>query len=692
MKKYNKSLGIVALGVAAAALWSCSDTLYDGVEADEVKLSTQRLDLQLYAYGLDGVPYEGGSGRITVYGTGICTLSDFPHWAHAQQTTFGAENEYFSGETQVTVDENTEPRLRTAVISANVSADGISLTQQAEITQYAARMQASFIGTEPVNVSAVEQRIELPYTANVSASEVSAYTVVDWLKVVEVTDRAVVLQCDVNTGSRRETTVRLSPSEVTFSSLTVIQSAPTGGLIGEEHEATVECQGGSVDIHFSSDVPWYSKTSQTWLTVSPESGDGGTHRITLSVSPNLESTDRSATVTLGTSSMTMANYYVRQRGMQISVTPALVTVKSAGGSTATAEVTSNTSWRVSTECDWLSVSPESGNRSGNITVTAAVNESLDKRRGEVFVEATENPTIRKKLTVEQEGQPYGVDNEKLEYGWPGGSRPLAIVTPAEWQCAVSDSWISLSESSGSGNAEINVTCEPNTAEESRSGYVLIHSAGNPISVEIVQQGQYFYIDNKEAKVSAMGGDIALTVHTTVGVSAKIEGDETEWLTFTGPDNTDTYAITAAYNPGIDDREATFVIEPTMDNIKEEYTQGLKYKVIQEGRRLYTSVPKVFVNRSGGQSSTVGITVDGAYEIYKNPLDTWYMLEYDSATDSFYVIATENRTGADRVGKVYLSLKNLPAGQSRQVEVEIVQVTSDFDVTVGGFDKDENWDL
>ncbi len=75
-------------------------------------------------------------------------------------------------------------------------------------------------------------------------------------------------------------------------------------------------------------------------------------------------------------------------GPALSVAPAAVTVGAAASSTATFNVTSNTSWTVAVNQPWLSVNPASGSNNGTVTVTAQQNTAAAARGAGVTVSAT----------------------------------------------------------------------------------------------------------------------------------------------------------------------------------------------------------------------------------------------------------------------------------------------------------------
>jgi len=75
-------------------------------------------------------------------------------------------------------------------------------------------------------------------------------------------------------------------------------------------------------------------------------------------------------------------------GPTVSVSPATVTLAAAANSTGTFAITSNTSWSVADNQDWLSVSPANGSNNATVTVTAQQNTGTSARTALATVSAT----------------------------------------------------------------------------------------------------------------------------------------------------------------------------------------------------------------------------------------------------------------------------------------------------------------
>jgi hypothetical protein len=92
-------------------------------------------------------------------------------------------------------------------------------------------------------------------------------------------------------------------------------------------------------------------------------------------------------------------------GSTLSVSPTTVSLAAAANSTGTFNVVSNTSWTVTDNQPWLTVSPTSGANNGTVTVTAQQNTGTAARTASITVSASGAPS--QSVTATQAGSGGG---------------------------------------------------------------------------------------------------------------------------------------------------------------------------------------------------------------------------------------------------------------------------------------------
>lgn len=152
-------------------------------------------------------------------------------------------------------------------------------------------------------------------------------------------------------------------------------------------------------------------------------------------------------------------------------------------------------WTVDiSECPWVTLSPTSGKGSTDITVTVREYNRSGVRSGNMVFSFREK---KASVAVSQTGfaflstDPY---IEKLEFPSEGGVSEIGIGSNQEWTATPSDSWITLSPSSGSRNGSVQVTTNANTTTETRSGTVTFKSDDCESTLTVVQEGVQLFID------------------------------------------------------------------------------------------------------------------------------------------------------------------------------------------------------
>jgi hypothetical protein len=182
----------------------------------------------------------------------------------------------------------------------------------------------------------------------------------------------------------------------------------------------------------------------------------------------------------------------------LSVTPGNRDTDPAAGSTSFA-ITSNTTWTVSDDAAWLTISPSGGSNNGTITAGYDENTSTRSRVANVTIAGSGvNPQI---VTVTQEGARLYLNTSltSLSIGSEAGATgTFNITSNINWTVSSSETWLAISSNNGTGNAIITVTAQNNPAANSRNSIVTVHASGVPdVSVTVSQAGAPTGVDETE---------------------------------------------------------------------------------------------------------------------------------------------------------------------------------------------------
>ena len=329
-------------------------------------------------------------------------------------------------------------------------------------------------------------------------------------------------------------------------SLTVTQEY-TPSIHPEEHYLTLTptvvemaYTGGSATIDLECDEGWMVDAGADWLRLDRTEGNGN-ERLTLTVVENTSFTSRLAEVKFVSASDCSAILVVRQEGAPdphyLNVTPpSLSFVKEGGSGEITVE--SDEPWQAACDGSWVTLSTDAGSGNGSIVVTVEPNEIFSARQARVKV-VSRNLERVVFVTQEPGDDPYmaTVDPDSIFIDSPyGGARTITITSNCEW-FVTTPSWITMTTTSGSGNATLDIMVGYNSLFSQRTGLIEVKrevAAGNHTveetlaTIVVVQEGRENILsaDVTEITMPSEGG--AQYFNITANQSWVIRS-EAEWI-------------------------------------------------------------------------------------------------------------------------------------------------------------------
>lgn len=374
-----------------------------------------------------------------------------------------------------------------------------------------------------------------------STGEWTIEPTVEWLTVSPMSgsgDATLTFTAQANmTGENRSTKITASTKD-NAAVITVTQEAvlyyvnvsPLGIYCDEE--------GGEFTIDVSSNIEWEVITPE-WVSSSMMSGSNDA-TLTLTISPieGEVAASREGEVFIGKLNTASARIVVVQE-----VTP-VMTIDLAPknldfvytGETKSVTVLTEDSWTASVEEDWVVLSQTEGEGQTEINVTIGENPEYAQRQTTVLF--TTGSGMMAILGIRQDATPdphfLEVTPLSLQFGKDGGELDFTIGCDTDWIVDVADEWLTVSSSTGSGNATVTLTAVPNTLLEPRMAYVMVKS-GDLVAEVVVNQdaGEVpLFVDFEPDTLYApsTGGlkHLELTSNTTWQLVAS------EWITILNP--------------------------------------------------------------------------------------------------------------------------------------------------------------
>jgi hypothetical protein len=229
-----------------------------------------------------------------------------------------------------------------------------------------------------------------------------------------------------------------------------------------------------------SNVEWTTTTIADWFTIT-ESGSGN-GIVTITVEENLSNEWRGENIELIYNGGSYYYIYVEQRNFEnyLTVNTSLIITDYFAGS-QNIDVNSNVLWTASTENDWLSVSENKEN--GSFAINYEMNYG-EQRVGYIKIENQVEDRfitiIQTALVPELEINPENISVSDFE-----GETTIDLMSNTDWTASSSETWCTLSETSGNGNSVLTATYEANISVE-RTATITVEVDGITKSITLTQ--------------------------------------------------------------------------------------------------------------------------------------------------------------------------------------------------------------
>ena len=426
------------------------------------------------------------------------------------------------------------------------------------------------------------------------------------------------------------------------------------------------------NVTVTSDGEWEASTSDSWITLSPSSATGnGTLKVNVTENMSVNTRSGSITISMGGKDTTIG---VTQGSKSFGLTPSSLTFTDKSGSQTVAIETDGT-WNATSNASWISVNPTSASGNSTLLINVTENISSSERTGSVSVTMGDK-TLN--ISVSQRGKYLTIANSLLEYTSKGGTIGITVTTNDTWTAYAENgtSWITLSQTSGSGTADIKVVAADNASVNSRTAFIVVETThGQNVRVMVTQSARYLTVDHSSLLFYSKGGTSeAITVSTDGTYSISCSDS---WLSVNQSSN--TFTVTATKNTTTDARIGYITIALT-DLREGTYSLKLTVTQLNYGGSFLCKDYGDDINYDNMGNSTGSLTITG-FGSDKN---------YDSTTTSGTTLSVSN----------FKSDSNWDTNVSSKVTVTITGYNSDTNldsstntsgsISKTGFEGDANW--
>ena len=423
------------------------------------------------------------------------------------------------------------------------------------------------IVTSGISVESAEQSITLSFSTNVAwSATVSA----DWLTISpssgEAGKNSVKVEVEENrTGQPRSATITISDKEsMQKVSVTVRQEALKASLTVSPESLEFSANKGEEMLNVTSNTDWVITKDAEWITLDSDKGKG-LATIAAGVTENTSLTSRTGTITVSPSDSSVK----KTVSVRLSGTAVVFTIDknefnvAAVGESFSVKVTHNIGYKINSQPEWVkqTVMMPSANTE-TYTFNAEANTSTEAREGVIVFCNDNNECVP--VTVKQAGAnaTLSVSPAELTFTAKSESKTFSIASNTAWTATSSAPWAKINAASGSGNAQVVVSAEENTAITQRSATVTIKTADGKASatVKVTQSSAnvIFSVDRNEFNVAAAGESFSVKVTHNIGYKINSQPEWVKQTVMMPSANTETYTFNAEANTSTEAREGVIV--------------------------------------------------------------------------------------------------------------------------------------
>lgn len=286
----------------------------------------------------------------------------------------------------------------------------------------------------------------------------------------------------------------------------------------------LSADGSSGSITFTANRAWTASSSDSWVTVSPSSGEASDKPVTVSVRCNANTTyeDRTATVTIRVEDLSK-NVTIQQPANLGIIVPTRAFVLTSEGRTIDVEVQANVQYTVDISTDWIRQPGTKGLTSTQYSFIIAENTTYDDREGKITIKSQNTSVPDQVISVKQaQKDAILVKDTSFDMPYGGGEIEIKVESNVAFDVKPTVDWIHYVGTKGLSSTTLKLTVDENTTFSSRQG-----------QVEITQQGGSI----KHTVTIEQAGRIAVTSIELNQTNLSINLDETATLVATvKPDN------------------------------------------------------------------------------------------------------------------------------------------------------------
>lgn len=354
----------------------------------------------------------------------------------------------------------------------------------------------------------------------------------------------------------------------------------------------------------------------------------------------------------------------------ITISPTSLTYSSSTGKKSIDVTTTETPWKTENEVEWISLSPESGDGSGIISVGVSENMIAEEPRTGIFYvkSAVNDWKFESPISVTQAAAMPIITPSKTEVEFTGSknSETITVSSNCSWTVSTTSEWLTVTKKDNT--ILLSVTSNESNSYRSTTFYVF-HEGTNYVSKTItVRQAPASVSASTETLVfNSAAGNVKMTVNSEANWTAATSSSWIDVSPSSGSPGTSTMVVSVSPNTSIYERTGYIII--SINGI-----QRIQVPVRQRGIYIDTEQKELSFAASGGNQELA---------VLSNT--SWTV----SSVPSWITVSPSNGEGD---GKVTLTAQENPNTVNRSGIVHITQSGLNIDVPISVIQKGKTFDV
>lgn len=371
------------------------------------------------------------------------------------------------------------------------------------------------LSSSSISVDSKAQTVIVGFTSNVSWT---ASTTADWIVITPSSGNtgtaSVRINVQENTSHQSRNAV-LTIADKTAEAVVNItvnqEAAPEIPVFSLDHtDFNVKAEGGDIQLKVTHNIGYKITSMPDWVHQSSKKTSGDDDKYIFTVDKNNALEAREGVIVFCNDLDVCIPVNIKQAGTSpsLSVTPESVQLTSTGG-TEKISVTSNTSWTISKDADWLELGTNEGTGNATVSINVSENSGSDVRNANIKI-STNDGSITANVTIQQKGgkEIFSIDKEELSITSDGGSFQIKVTHNIGYKINSMPDWIKQSNKATSGDVDTyTFKAEANTSSTPREG-VIVFCNDNEVCIPVTVK-QAGAKANGENEDTSTGGKITL---------------------------------------------------------------------------------------------------------------------------------------------------------------------------------------